>query len=465
MNASTQLAIIGAGPAGLAAAETATAHGIDVTVLDENAYPGGQIWRGIAQPGTATGDLLGDDAEHARTLVNGLDHPGIRYLSGAMVWDIDEDHRIRYSREGQAATVQADHILIATGAMERPMPFEGWTLPGVMTAGAAQILLKTAATVPQGRTVLAGNGPLLYLLANQLIESGCAPAALLDTTRWSDRIAGARHLPTALTGMAVLKRGHRLLRSIRRAKVPWISGVNGLRANGDGRIAQVRFRRGGTWSSLDADHLLVHCGVVPNVQLTRVMGLAQIWHDAQHCWHPSRDAWGESSRNAVFIAGDGGGIGGARAAELQGRLAALQIAHFLEALTQRARDAEAAHIRRALGRELSVRPLLDAHYPPAKAFLDPSDETIVCRCEEVRAGEVRRHVAGGCLGPNQIKAFSRCGMGPCQGQLCGLTVSHIIASARGVPVDEVGAYRVRPPIKPVTLGEIAAADASGEAVP
>jgi len=155
------------------------------------------------------------------------------------------------------------------------------------------------------------------------------------------------------------------------------------------------------------------------------------------------------------VAGDCAGIVGARAGELQGRLCALESAHQLQKIDLEQRDRVAKGIKSSLQRHLSIRPFLDTLYAPSKAYQLPHDETLVCRCEEVYAGQVRQAVRMGCVGPNQVKAFTRCGMGPCQGCLCGSTVSALVADETGISMEQVGYFRVRPPLKPITLGELA----------
>jgi bacterioferritin-associated ferredoxin len=164
--------------------------------------------------------------------------------------------------------------------------------------------------------------------------------------------------------------------------------------------------------------------------------------------------WGRSSHARIAIAGDGAGVGGAAVAALSGRIAALGIAATLGRLTDAARDSAAAPLLAARAKHLAVRPFLDALFAPLP--IRPEDDTILCRCEEVTAGRVREAVALGCLGANQLKSFTRAGMGPCQGRMCGPSVAAVIASARGVKVQEVEPYRLRFPTKPLTLGELAA---------
>jgi bacterioferritin-associated ferredoxin len=200
---------------------------------------------------------------------------------------------------------------------------------------------------------------------------------------------------------------------------------------------------------------MLHQGVVPNVNLSRAVGAEHRWNDALDCWEPQVDEWGLTTVDGIGMAGDGAGIAGALAAEHRGRLAALQAAHLLGRIDAAKRDSQAVAPRQALARAVRGREFFDALYKAPDAFRRPTGDTIVCRCEEVTAAQVRETVKLGCSGPNQMKAFLRCGMGPCQGRFCGLTVAEIIAEERGVPTQEVGYYRLRFPTKPLTLGELA----------
>jgi len=191
------------------------------------------------------------------------------------------------------------------------------------------------------------------------------------------------------------------------------------------------------------------------VNLSRAVGAEHRWNDALDCWEPQVDEWGLTSVDGIGMAGDGAGIAGALAAEHRGRLAALQAAHLLGRIDARQRDSQAVAPRDGLARAVRGREFFDALYKAPDAFRRPTGDTIVCRCEEVTAAQVRETVKLGCTGPNQMKAFLRCGMGPCQGRFCGLTVAEIIAEERGVPTQEVGYYRLRFPTKPLTLGELA----------
>ena len=451
-------AVIGAGPAGMAAASLLASNGASTVVLDEQPEPGGQIYRAIERAPPSRLDVLGRDYAHGAGLVRRFRASGAAYWPGSSVWQVTPEREIWVSRNGSSTLLQAGVVLLATGAIERPVPLPGWTLPGVMTCGAVQILLKSSGMVPPG-AVLAGTGPLLYLLAAQCIAAGARPAAILDTATRANARAALRHLPAALRtgpGRAALAQGVMLQAAIRASGTDWYRGVTDLRIEGEAAVTAITFTHRGRTQRIATPLVALHEGVIPNQQITRALGCAHAWHAPQHCFRPVRDAWGNTSIPAVLVAGDGAGIGGARAAEHAGRLAAAEALRHLGRLDTAARDALAAPDRAALAAHLAVRPFLDALFPPPPAVLRPAHDVTVCRCEEVRAGAIRAVVAQGCLGPNQAKSFLRAGMGPCQGRLCGPVISALIAEARGVAMDEVGYLRIRPPLKPVTLGELAA---------
>jgi NADPH-dependent 2,4-dienoyl-CoA reductase/sulfur reductase-like enzyme len=259
-----------------------------------------------------------------------------------------------------------------------------------------------------------------------------------------------------LRGADYLLKGLRMMRAVKRAGIPIHRGTRALSIEGERRVERVRFVDGAGHAHLiNTSLVLLHQGVIPSTQLPRSLGCEHEWDPQSACWRPRTNVYGRSSVDKVWIAGDGAGIGGAKAAAHAGTLAALDIASELGALDARTRDSRSHAPQRSLTRHLAVRPLLDALYTPPVALRRPADDVIVCRCEEVTAGEIRRIAALGAQGPNQMKAFSRCGMGPCQGRWCGTTVSELIAEVQQRDVNEVGYYRIRAPIKPITVEQLA----------
>jgi NADPH-dependent 2,4-dienoyl-CoA reductase/sulfur reductase-like enzyme len=323
-----------------------------------------------------------------------------------------------------------------------------------MTAGGGQTLLKSSGLIPQGRTVLAGSGPLLWLFAAQLLNVGGTIDVILDTTPRRNVLRALPHLPGFLLS-PYLAKGLSLLSQVRR-KVPIVRGVTRIAALGQDKVREVAFAARGGETTLPVDHLFLHQGVVPNVNLALSLGIEHRWDPAQLCWTPILDDCGATSIPGISIAGDGAGIAGAWVAEARGRLAGLQAVDALTGGTASVALPSEQPIRQTLQRYEIGRAFLDTLYRPSPQFRLPADDsTIVCRCEEVTAGQIRDTVKLGCEGPNQMKSFLRCGMGPCQGRLCGLTVTELIAAARGVPPGDVGYYRLRPPVKPIALTELA----------
>ena len=446
----------------MAGAIEATRQKLSVTLLDENPTLGGQIYRNIGNVSHRMHDVLGKDYLYGQRLVDSLDaaHADIRL--GASVWNVSHDKIVHFTQNGAVETVKARSILIATGAMERPFPIAGWTLPGVMTAGAAQIAMKTDALVPQGRVVLAGCGPLLYLVAKQLNEANVDIRAVLDTTPLANYIPALRHLPRALTPPGMLFKGIGLVGNLSRQPFPVIRGVDQLEIHGDDRAHSITYHKGRRTGRFDADYVLLHQGVVPSIQLAQSMGCALQWNDLHHCFAPRLDEFRETSISDVYVAGDGGGILGARAAECSARIAVGRIAKKMLGVSNAAliRDMS-AQLRRHTG----IRTFIDTLYCPSLNFRVPTDpSTTICRCESVQVGEIRNLAAMGCQGPNQVKFYSRCGMGSCQGRNCGLTVTETMAHASGQTPEQVGYYRIRPPVRPLTLGEIASTAQDGEIV-
>lgn len=457
---SVDLLIVGAGPAGMAAAVAARRHGLDVLVVDDQPAPGGQIWRSVETvAATPRGSRLGESYQAGASRAAAFRACGARYEPACQLWQIEPGYRAFVTSAGKARTIVAKAVILATGAQERPVPFPGWTLPGVLTVGAGQILLKTADQVPEKPVWVAGSGPLPLLYMTQLLAAGGKIAGFLDTTPRGRLRAALPHLPAALGKAGDLLKGLAWTLALKRAGVRTVRHVAEIEAKGESKLQTLRFRtEDGPWQETPAEVVLVHEGLVPSIHAPLALDCKIDWRADQHCYAPVLDGWGESSQPGLFVAGDGAGIAGAIAAEHRGTLAGLAAAARLGRLPAAAAETEAAQTRKALNRELAFRPFLDALYGPRPQVFAPPDETIVCRCEEVTAGTLRARAQIGRPGPNQVKAFTRAGMGPCQGRQCGYTVMHILAKAQDRPVETLGFYRIRPPLKPVTLGELAALD-------
>ena len=293
------LIVIGAGPAGMAAATTAAQAGLSVIVLDMQPAPGGQIWRhheaNRADP-EAAGLLaaLGPAyAQGAAVIARFRATPGIDYRPLTTVWELRSDGTVGWLSAGRAGYLRGRRVILASGAMERATPFPGWTLPGVMTAGAVQTLLKAGHLLPGGRVVMAGTGPLLFLLARQLLTLGVRPELIAFTHRRRDAVSGLSRLRPGALGPVLKGAGWAL--ALRRAGLPMAQGVTGLEAHGTASLEEVRLLAGGKPMRIATDLLVVHDGITPAMDLAHGAGLALDWRPDLHGWLPRTDPEGRAT--------------------------------------------------------------------------------------------------------------------------------------------------------------------------
>ena len=443
--------VVGTGPAGMAFAIHATGMGLSVLALDDQETPGGQIYRNMENQTPESLKLLGSDYARGRDLVRRFRNSAAHYLPGAVVWKLEADGRVSFTAGGESRDIRAKRIVIAIGAMERPVPFPGWTLPGVMGVGATDTLLKTAGMVPQGPVTLAGNGPLIFSVAGHLNRLGVEISHFLDTR---PAMAGVLpHLPGALTRPGYLAKGAAMALKARMAVDNWISPVETFQARGKDRLNAVTFHRRGQINQVPATSLLVHQGIIPRWDFTRQLRLPHVWDPVQRYWYPQLDAHGRSGMETIYVAGDSGYVHGAQAATLKGELAAVAVAADLLQFSPEEKKALSAPLFRALERELRPRPFVDAAFRPGADLYHMPDQTLVCRCEEVTAGKIRRAVAQGMTTPEMVKSVTRCGMGPCQGRMCSPALAELVAAETRQPVQALPPISIRPPVRNLFIGD------------
>lgn len=451
------LVIIGDGPAGMASAINAEKYGLSVLIVGEQHSPGGQIYRNIEKIDSDIEKILGPDYSKGKSLIKEFLKANVDYLHAAVVSHLQAESSfvVGFISGGDARQVRANRIIIATGARERPIVIPGWTLPGVMSATAADILLKSNRIIPEGDTVLAGSGPLLLLVATHLVSAGTTIQAVLDTTPFSNYCFSLKHFPRALLALKTLYQGLRMLQKIRKSGVPVYRNVKNLEALGSDSVEYISFQSAGRTRQVKANNLFLHNGLVPDTQMTLLLDCEHEWYDIQRYWKPAVDKWGNTSVNGVGVAGDAAGIAGANIAEISGYLAGLEAAFALKMISEQERDLKAKPLQKKLAKETHIRPFLDTLYKPNPDLLVPRDSnTIVCRCEEVTVDQIRKSLEDGLVDPNQVKAQTRCGMGPCQGRMCALAVSEMIADFAKIDIAGVDYFRIRPPVKPITLEQL-----------
>jgi hypothetical protein len=276
----------------MAAAVMARSHGLEVMVVDDQSEPGGQVWRSVERSARRD-DILGPSYVEGRSVAEVFRASGVIYQPRSQLWLIEPGFRAFVSRDRQTQVIETKVVIVATGAQERPVPFPGWTLPGVLTVGAAQILLKNAGQIPAGPAWIVGSGPLPLLYVVQLLRAGGEVAGYLDTTPVGQWRGALRHLPGALRVSGDLLKGLGWTAKLRTSRAPVIKGVIEIEALGNERIEKLRYRTEvGAIATVEANTLLVHEGVIPNLHSALSLDCAVAWNSVQECYAPTRRAQG-----------------------------------------------------------------------------------------------------------------------------------------------------------------------------
>lgn len=439
--------IVGAGPAGMRAAATLVAAGLRPVVVDEAPACGGQIYRQPLMPdGRTLVQRYGSEAAKAVRLhaeFAGL-MERIEYHPETLVWSLSPG-MAHLVKDGTSQSLAHDGLILATGASDRILPIPGWTLPGVFSLGGAQIALKAQGAVIGRRVVFLGSGPLLYLVAWQYLKAGVEVAAVLDTAPLfaKFRLAeGLLHAPRALFF------GLKYVAALRLAGAPIRFGIKAPVIHGDERVSGISWAQADPGGPLACDGVAFGFGLKPEAQLADLAGCRFAFSERDRVPLPIRDDAGRSSVKGVYVAGDGAGIMGADAAEAAGERAALAL---IEDRGMAFDIGRARQLEGVLKRLSRFRDVMEAAFPFPQDW-PIADETLLCRCEEITAGEARAAIAQfGIQEINRLKAVSRIGMGRCQGRMCSGAAAELLARETGQSVEAVGRLRGQAPVKPVPL--------------
>jgi NADPH-dependent 2,4-dienoyl-CoA reductase/sulfur reductase-like enzyme len=445
--------IVGAGPAGIRAAQTLVNAGIRPIVIDEAPSGGGQIYRQRLVPDERSAkDLYGSEAAKATALHDTLARicDRIDYLPETLVWNL-RDKAADAVTGHRTRRIPFSHLILATGATDRVLPFPGWTLPGVFTLGGSQIALKSQGCAIGEEVVFLGSGPLLYLVAWQYVKAGANVAAVLDTAPFSAKFQLLRGL---FAQPSVVLRGFRYAAELMARGVAVRFGVQPVRIDGMARVEGIVWRERGKEHRLACDAVGYGFSLRSETQLADLAGCRFIFDARDRAWRPERDGAGRTSMPGVYIAGDGAGIAGADAAELAGERVGLTL---LEDAGLPVDHARIGVLERKLASIQKFRDVLESAFPfPGGWANSIADDVTLCRCEEIAIGDVRAAVRNqGVFELNRLKALTRVGMGRCQGRICESAAVEVLAAACGQSPDAVGWLRAQPPIKPIPMGVVA----------
>lgn len=453
MSALLNPVIVGAGPAGIRAAETLVKAGLKPIVLDEGFRSGGQIYRRPPfDDGRSYKARYGSEAHKAEALHKTFDalRGAIDYRPETLVWNItrNDGDRLDLLSKGAHSQLPYSHLILATGATDRVLPFKGWTKPGVYTLGASQTALKAQGCTVGERVVFMGSGPLLYLVAWQYHHAGAKVAAVLDTAPFTSKFHLA-HL--ALYAPRIVALGAYYGLRLKLGGVPIHYNVRPEEVLGDGHVEAIRYRTGKRVREAQCDALAYGFALRPETQLADLAGCEFRFEERDRAWLPAADRLGRTSRIGVYVAGDGAGIAGADAAELRGKLAAIALLRdrglpFDEG-KERVLLAKLDHIYRE-------RLIVEKAFPFPRDWFDTiAGDVPLCRCEEIAVRDALAAISNGDVREiNRLKALTRVGMGRCQGRMCSAAAAEILASMQDKTPAEAGRIRAQAPVKPIPLG-------------
>ena len=466
---SPSVLVVGGGPAGLSAAATIAEAGVDVVLLDERSKLGGQFYK---QPGPDRDiDEARLDGQYraGRALAARVKDAGVLVVNGVTVWGAFRPDLLVARSDGCSWVLRPERLVLATGANERAVPLPGWTLPGVMTTGAAQTLLRSSQVAPGRRVVLSGNGPLNMQVAAELVRAGVEVTALVeqaDLGWWTNLRAGAGML---LSAPELVRKGFCYRTTLTRSRAPVIDRSSVVEVLGDGKVEAAVVARldasgnriAGTEREMATDAVCLGYGFVPANEISRALGCDHHVDRRSGSLVTIRTATGRTSVDSVWVVGDAGGVKGAYVAGALGSLAGADVLADLGMVAEGSGHAFLRQTHNLLRRHLRFQGHLEDLYRACPLIIQlATDTTLVCRCESVSLQELRGSLADGYLTAGAVKRLTRAGMGKCQGRYCGPSVLALAAESSGIPPDEFSGFAPQAPIRPVAISEVAGAVAA-----
>ena len=456
--------VIGGGPAGIAAAATAASFGMRVALIDERVTLGGQIFKRVG-PGFDLKERksLGKDYSRGSDLIDEIQRPNVTLLTSTTVLTIEDGKVITSNPEEGIRSLDFQFLVIAPGAYDRPVAFPGWTLPGVMTAGAVQTMVKTQRISPGKRIFFAGSGPLALAFSAQLIGLGAPVVKVIESAPFPSPINALRLLSRIGGNLDLIRDAAKYRSVLLKARVPFRYGRIIVRAEGRGRLESITHAKAdkewnpiaGTEVTEECDALCVGYGFFPSHELFRLVDCSFEYDENRGGFSVIKDEWGATSVEGVYAVGDGTGVTGSYSAVAQGRLAGLQIASRAQRISDEKRDSLAQRYRRELRARNRFQAALNKMFDVGAGIYRLADsETVICRCESVKRGAIDP-IIDSTDDVSAVKGISRAGMGLCQGRNCQRHIAAMIADRHKEPISAISFQTPRFPVKPVEIGAIA----------
>ena len=454
------LVVLGAGPAGVAAANVASKEGAEVVIIDENSSAGGQIYRAPPNEFQPQNSFKSDEFREGEKQRNILENSDLTALFKHRVWSVSSDLVVSTVGPNGLSSWHARSLIIANGALERIIPFPGWTIPGVIGLAASTILLKSQYVLPGQSTVVAGCGPLLIAVANGIIKSGGKVSAIIDLNSKSDWI---KAFPRLFSRPDQLFKGMSWFANIMKAGIKLYGGhavTNTKQVDNVLRISIAPINSAGSildsknQKIVEGDCLAIGHGLFPSTEITRLLKAKHIYDPLKGGWVPLIDDDFRSSIPGVYIAGDATGISGAFSAVQKGRIAGMAAVRDLNVMSSQKYKAKIKSelIILKKNENFGKAAVILMKFRP-ELIQTITSETIVCRCEDVFRSEIDEAIESGARDLNQLKAWTRCGMGPCQGRTCSEAIEAILASKVGSR-ELAGQWTGRTPLRPVPIEQI-----------
>lgn len=451
--------IVGSGLSGIVAANKLADHNLNVLLLDENIHIGGQLLRKLPESLRTDIDYKPDKLKRIGfRFVNSIKYKKIRILNRTKVLAIFPERVLLIEEDGKrVSTIEADIVLFATGAREKFLPFNGWTLPGVISTGAVQILMKTSGILPSKEMLIGGSGIFPFAVAYEVLKNNGRVLSVLEQSSIIDKLSLISQFSHQFSKFT---EGARFVSKIFLSGVPIRHRTKIIEARGENYLEEVvtaRMDRNGsviegTETTYNTNSLAIGYGFTPNTELPQLAGCELEYEEIKGGWIVKVTDDLETTIENIYAAGEITGIAGALKSISEGSLSALSILNRLGKISENEFLRQLTRLNKERKHHLEFgRYFNNLCKIPDRVIKSIPEEAVVCRCEDVKMGDIKKAISDGYTSTGGLKKALRIGMGTCQGRICGPVIYNILSSSTKTPPNEIPLLSVRPPVKAVSI--------------